>query len=81
MKQTILKKAAIINVLCAHGHMTRMEVFNQCVDSFGAKGWPTFKRVFSMLISEGVIASVHPKFANHIATTFTLTEKGKQECQ
>ena len=81
MKATIAKKIAILKVLCGNGHMTRMELFNQCDKSiFNEAGWSVFKRVLGMLISDGMITIVHPKFANHIATTYTLSEKGRKEC-
>ena len=81
MKGTIAKKIAILKVLCRNGHMTRIELFNQWDrNEFNESDWSVFKRVFGMLISDGMITTIHPRFANHIATTYTLSEKGRKEC-
>jgi len=81
MKATAAKKESILKTLCGNGHMTRMELFDQCDKNiFSEADWPVFKRVFDMLIHDGMITTIHPRFANHIATTYTLSEKGRREC-
>jgi hypothetical protein len=65
---------AVLEAVQIQPGSTRMEIFKNCEDVFSSEpiGWSTFKRMFSLLIHDGMIKST-PGLTE---STFALSAEG-----